>query len=454
MRALAIVLFPFLALACGGNVASSNGSSNGASNDDGDNENENPSRATPDGSYDLTFTSVTATPTYASDPPSVSPPSSGKNAVLHLDDATNPTTITPRWGRPSEFTYALSSSAMSVTLGGAIFSDATTFFVSDTWTDFEIDRAHDGALSGTFTATGTEEITEGDEIFEATLTGSGKIAADTTHPDVRLGTLPSYGLMPWEPIPVELAEPSSSSFDPNSLFSLSPATAEGTASFDASSLRGTVLSSNWTTTSANVVVQPLTDFAGLRSYAKTFPVTFFDPGARTPGFTFDGPDANPPKWDASSLISYLATDASCESGGCAKIGPLGNNGCAVPDAGIAGVLEGNASSLDIRYRILVGLDSSGGGGGTITPDSSVFSVETAMPGEAPSTQSFGFALSDLQTIPSTFGMTQATPWMTAGIPYPSDTVGFAIRFGSESYCGGPIFNENSTIVLIDSITTE
>lgn len=455
MRSHALLAVPFLlVVACGSQVGSSSTSSN--SGNDSDTETDTPGRWSPDGSFDLTFVTVTATPTYASSLPSVAPPSIGANAMLRVADGA-PTMLTPRWGTPAELDATLTNSAFELQSGTVTISDDTTYFVTDTWTDFEIDREDNGTFTGAFSAKGTEEISDGDEIFEATLVGTGKIAGDTTPPDVRLGTLPPNGLMPWEPIPVQLAEPVTK--PASRILSLSPAAAAGVVTpSDANSLRADVLASAWSNESVNVVAQAMTDLAGNSIDTKTFPVTFFDPGAPAAAFSFDSATANPSKWDDASLITFMNADASCESGGCAKIGPLGDHGCTIPNAGLAGILEhdaSHASTLFVRYRILVGIDPTAGGTSSVTPDPGVFSVETATPGQSPTTQPIGFALADLKTIPSTFGMTQATDWATATIPLPAASeLGVRIGFGSGAYCGGPILNENSTIVLIDSITAD
>ena len=457
MRALELFALPLFAIACGGQVDST-----GAANEHHDPNTNNPQTHLPTGSmigsFDLAFTHVTASSKYAGTPPDAVAPSQGANARIDIasDMSDGDVMIAPQWQDPSHFASTVTSSALTLTDGNAVLQSDGTYYVRDTWTSFTFHRTSDGGLDGTFTALGNEQITEGDELFELDLTATGTVGPDKTAPDVKI-TGPGGTVLPWDPIDVRVSEPVARPF--STILSIDAGGSRGKVEDNADATTTTALLTSWSSPAATLSAISFSDPSGNASTSEAFPIAFFDPGAPAAQFTFDSATANPAKWDDGSLVSFLSADGSCESGGCAKVGPLLDHGCTIPNAGLAGVLQhdpSHSATLFVRYRILVGVDpSSGGGSESITPDSSVFSVEAAIPGQAPSSQSFGFQLSDLQTIPSTFGMTQATPWTTASISLPAASeLGFGLRFGSSYYCGGPIFNENSTIVLVDSVTTD
>lgn len=450
MRSLGLLALPLLAVACGGNVASTG---------PGSNDHPEPQTHLPSGSivgsFNLAFTKVTATSKFAGTPPSVAIPSKGSNARIDIGSGTSNSdvTIAPEWGDPAHYASTVTSSSVALDSGQAVVSSDDSFYVRDAWTSFTLGRTADGGLDGTFTAIGSEEITEGDVAYENDLTATGTITPDTTPPDVKT-TGPSGTVLPWEPIYVRVSEPIASPF--STVLSLDAGGSHGKVADDPTATSTTALLSSWASTTATLSAISFKDPSGNASIPKSIPISFFDPGAPAASFSFDSASSNPAKWDDAGLVKFLGSDPSCESGGCAVVGPIGNNGCTVPSIGVAGVLSHDAShagTVFVRYRILVRASSTEGGG-EIIPDAQVFSVETATPGATPSTQTFGFATSDLKTIPDTFGFTQATDWQTASVSTAAASqIGFGLRFGSNSYCGGPIFNANETVVLVDSVTT-
>ncbi|HEX7666026.1 MAG TPA: hypothetical protein VF407_15975, partial [Polyangiaceae bacterium] len=80
---------------------------------------------------------------------------------------------------------------------------------------------------------------------------------------------------------------------------------------------------------------------------------------------------------------------------------------------------------------------------------------TATPGVLPQSQAVGFATTDLKTIPATLGLTQATDWKTIDVAVPangSQQAGFALKIGNTSCGGGPFYDANKLVVLVDSVT--
>ncbi|MEO8877067.1 MAG: hypothetical protein ABI461_15855, partial [Polyangiaceae bacterium] len=210
-------LLPFLAAACGGNVASSNSSNSNQNQNQNNPQTKLPSN-TIAGSFDLTFTHVTSTPTFSGgSTPTTTPPSQGGNARLDVaSDAVTSVTLTSRWGAPAIFpanTTAKQVTLDSTTSDGSVsanFSgqDSSGLNITDRWSTITLGRNASGGFDGTFTATGDEEMFEGDEGFENKLTATGTIALDTTAPEIRADKVPTDGFLPWVPTHVQFAEPS------------------------------------------------------------------------------------------------------------------------------------------------------------------------------------------------------------------------------------------------------
>ena len=150
------------------------------------------------------------------------------------------------------------------------------------------------------------------------------------------------------------------------------------------------------------------------------------------------------------------TQISCESGGCAVMGPFDNTVCGGPRMGIAGRLVKGAN-LVVRYRVLVGADYPGASG----PPSwggTPFSVDIATPGSAATYHSVNVDSGEYHALPSPIGSLQwATDFRTLTLPVSAASeVGFAVFAGlgpGDCGGGGPVPAPVPTAVIIDSIST-
>ncbi len=466
---LALPLLSLLAIACGGQVDGTKTSSNDDPNTH-DPKHQNPQTHLPTGtiagSFDLTFTKVAATPSFAgSYPPQVTPPSSGANARIDIEtDSSDGARVTPRWGSSADL--GLVKSSTSVTLSDKsddsdqriVFSGYSNgYSTSDRISKITFGRTADGGFDGTFTAVGTEDTFAGDVVYEADLALTGTLGLDVTAPEVKVSTMPSYGVLPWDPVRVKLAEPSKG--DAASQIHLSPGgSIDGIMTPDAyAPLTILAILGGWGIPKATVSNDAFADLAGNTAKLTRATVSYVDVGTAQASFTFDGAIGGAMYGTSTTMITTLS-DATCESGGCLEVGTISRAKCDTPDMGFAGILTTTTGgTLHLRYRILVGVDTSTGGpSATVVPESNAFTVEAATPGVLPQTKPVGFAPTDLRAIPSTLGMTQATDWTTLDVPIAASAsaqAGFAIKFGS-SCGGGPIWNSNQLIVLVDSVTID
>jgi len=459
MRARSVFALSLLLVACGGQVDST--SSVSEQNPQQQNPRTHLPIGTVVGSFDVTFTTVTATAMFSGTyNPQVTPPSQGQSARLDFgSDAATTATLTPRWGAPTTLGAVVTSSNLALSAGkdnvtSANFeSSQSGFYVSDQWSDITFGRTSDGGFDGTFTAKGSESMFQGDVGYEATLTAAGTIAGDTTAPELRAEALPPDGLLPWDPMHVQFAEPPA--IAQQDILSLP----QGAVTGNDTTLAAQVLSTSWDVHSSAVAAKAFVDLAGNSSKATSLPVTYVNVGAPKAAFTFDDTSSPVAFYGSSSgLITTLASDPSCESGGCLKIGTVSTFQCNTKNSGFAGILQqisGHANTLHVRYRFFVGVDSSVSSTTAIQSDDHTLTVETATPGVLPAFKSIGFATADLKTVPATFGFTQATDWATLDTPIASDSqAGFAIQFGNPTCGGGPIQNQNAYVILIDAITID
>jgi len=483
-RPFLLLLAPFVLVACGGQVDSVDGK-----NDPNQNTSTNPNNKnlpnTVIGSFDLTFVSVVVTsPNPGQSPATQSSPSQNANARLDVekipdDLGSYAAAVTPRWGITNELAPTLSASLLALDKGYVAFSlpaPNAGSNVSDHWTSIDLGRTANGGFDGTFTATGSEEVSEGDEVFEYDLAAKGTIANDVTAPETRTTVVSSSGppnaLLPWDSITAQIAEPIADDSNRKS-FSVSPLPNGAAATFQSSGeesdgVAGTTTFhgylSDWTGvggTQATLSVGAVLDPSGNASAPLTAPISFFDVGAARAAFTFGGGVAPMSSWDTTgNSIGFLggdSPDATCESGACAKIGPIDGQRCTPFPFGLAGILAGSKiSTLHVRYRILVGPSANATGGPQLVSQPQLVAIQTASPGGAPVSTTFGFATTDLKTISPVLGMSQGTDWTTFDVPLnaPATTVGFAVRFGDSNFCGGPLFNSDAALVLIDSVTAD
>lgn len=462
---LALPLLSLLAVACGGQVDGAQPSSHDPNTHDPDHHDPQthlPSGTTA-GSFDLTFTTVVATPSFAGSQPQVTPPLRGASARLDIaSESSDGARVTPRWGSSSDLRLAKSSTSLTLsddTYEPVVFSGTSNgYSTTDHLSKITFGRTADGGFDGTFTAVGTEDTFAGDVVYEAELAVTGTIGPDVTAPSVRVSAMPSYGVLPWDPVRVQLAEPSK--LDAASQVHLSPGgSIDGIMTPDTyAPLTIQAISGGWGSPTATVSNDPFSDLVGNVAAVTRTRVSYVDVGAAQASFTFDGAIGGAKYGTSTTMISTLS-DATCESGGCLEIGTISRTKCDTPDMGFAGILTTTTGgTLHLRYRILAGVDpSTTGPSTTIVPESDAFTVETATPGVLPQTKPVGFVAADMKTIPSTLGMTQATDWTTLDLPIAANAsgqAGFALKFGNVSCGGGPFWNPNQLIVLVDSVTLD
>ncbi|MEO6418068.1 MAG: hypothetical protein ABIP39_01575, partial [Polyangiaceae bacterium] len=215
IRPLLVLLLGSLATGCGGSVASvPSDSSDGGMMSDSDKSHVE--LAGPlEGSYDIAFGDVVITPgTNGIPQPEGTPPSVGATARLDLrakSSGAYDAVITSRWGEPAAFTVTVTNAALILEGGRANVQGTTSGnYGTDSWTKVTLARAAGGSLSGAFSASGTEQVGQGDVIWENDVAAKGSLARDVTPPETKpvfYSNGPSDGLLPWDAIRVRVAEP-------------------------------------------------------------------------------------------------------------------------------------------------------------------------------------------------------------------------------------------------------
>ncbi|HEX7667919.1 MAG TPA: hypothetical protein VF407_25505 [Polyangiaceae bacterium] len=476
----ALPLLSVLAVACGGQVGSTptgGDSDHTADPNPHSNDDDTSSKSLPvdtiDGSFDLTFTKVTAIPSVTGANPQVDPPSRSANARLDVKDGANPI-VTPRWGRQTHLTLKhvdavpkhveldMPDDGTFVVFGGS----SNGYTTVDRITEISLGVTAKGGYDGTFTASGTEEIVSGDVAYEASLSIMGTIGVDVTTPDWKLEPIPAGGLLPWSPTVVHLSEPVvTMPYNPmGSVIHLEygafNAPSQGPNVEDDDALVVKSVLGAWLNPQARLEIDGLFDPTYNFGDIASTTITYADVGLPTASYTFDGGTPPPTFGDAGALVD-VHTDSTCETGGCVAIGAIERSTCSTPSLGIAGILKtpsAGASTLHVRYRVLVGVDPTyAGSDAQPVAESSAFVLESAAPGVMPTTTNIGFATTDLQTIPSTLGFTQATDWKTIDAPIAANAAqnaGFAVKVGSSPCAGGPIYDPNRFTILVDSVTVD
>ncbi|HEX7667918.1 MAG TPA: hypothetical protein VF407_25500, partial [Polyangiaceae bacterium] len=362
---LALPLLSLLAVACGGQV-------DGTPTGHDSNHTDDPNHPKPQtnlptdtiaGSFDLTFTHVTATPMYsAGTNPPVTPPSQGANARMDIWNATDDAAqVTPRWGQTAHL--GLESTSTNVSISDEIdeeitFSGSSTYgYTTDRISSITFGRTSSGGFDGTFTAVGVEETFSGDVGYEANLAITGTIDTDKTAPQSKIDAIPSYGLLPWQPVTVHYAEPPSfaEGLQSSHFVHISPGgSIQGIVTDDTGGLlQATAILGGWQIPSATLSVDPFYDPANNVSTPTSNPITYLNIGAPRASFEFESASTyNGNEYGQSTtLFSYLS-DSTCESGSCLEIGVLDRSKCNVSDSGFAGILNANAAgTLHVRYRI-------------------------------------------------------------------------------------------------------
>jgi hypothetical protein len=429
-----------------------------------------------EGSYDLTFGAVMVTPNGAT-PPTTQPPSPGTSARLDIRAHAGggyEAVLTPRWGDSSAFTVAVAAGAVQLSGAMAAAADVSAGTVDDSWTSFTLARSADGSLAGSFAATGTENVTEGDEGFSNPASTTGTLARDTTRPEAKPALTSPGGppgvLLPWDPVRVSVAEP----VDPNAFVqALSVSAPSGPAPFAwgtdsvaagaewAGAVQATGLLKQWdpAVTMGTLSIGSLVYRVGNAGAASASPLQFMTLLQGQTSHSFDSDVVTVGYW--GSALTFLGgltgSDPSCEHGGCVQMGAFAASDCPVR-LGIAGLLAvPNATTVQIRYRVLANPSN-------LTPGSTPFFVgppfvvDIATPGVDATTTAADLTSDGLKQLPSpVLGMSWGTDWTTFQGPVarPAPVVGFAVRAGESYACGGGLpVPPIDAIVLVDSVSAQ
>lgn len=488
MRALRLFASSFLVLvaACGGSVSSPGTSdpSTGGTTDGAGTTTPGKPETKPDsrplaieGSFDLRFTSVAATPDAGSYTPPTAPPSSTTPFRLDLrrdKGGALSGALTSRWGQVASARVVEGAKSLELTGSFTASGGAGAQGVSDRWLTVTLDRAADGSLAGTFSASGEETIFQGDAGYSLKLAGKGTVAADATRPEARVVATTTLGppgkLLPWDLLTFQFAEP----ILHDDAFAASHVAGPG----------GAALPLAWSGTDGDV-----TDWAGISSLsarAKTWPsnggwsaivepvkdrvslvsdraLSALDilpiPGAATT-IGFDDDVLRASSWGGVDFLGggfTGATDPRCEAGGCARLTPPALGSCSSSTAGLlAQLTPGPQGKVQVRYRLLAHPKYPGG-----TPYiPSAMVVESALEGGEPKREHVYVGTSNgapLAVLPSAIDQYDwATPWTTfeTTLPVGSGRVGFALSAVSDIYCGGPPLPPADVALLVESITAK
>jgi hypothetical protein len=503
------LLVPFAA-ACGGATAGSSTSAPDAGPDAV--EHEQPDTGTPDapppdsggdanppdamtasleGSYDITFGEVKLAGNQPGGPtqPPTSAPSPGTKARLDLHALPGggyEAVVTARWNDPGPFSV-VDVSPSQIRLSGSSAAVRGASYVDDEWTVFAFSRAADGTLDGSFTATGEEDVTDGDETNVTDVTVTGTVARDVTAPEFKPIILSTDGppgqLLPWDPIRVRAAEPiAPAMFLKGLTVSVSPPSPVPSISWTdeesgfPSAWAGTVqvkgLLTSWDSalTNPTLGVGGMTDRVGNASAPMTEPLSFL---TLLPGQTsheFDTDTVTVGSWGPAItfLGGFAGSDPSCEKGGCVQMGAFSYNGCLPMAPGVAGLLAvPGAKAVLVRYRVLAN------GNPTLSPPpgslpilpGAAFTVAVATPG-VDASPTYAYVSSNgtsdlLKPLASpVLGMNWATDWttLTAPVATPASVVGFSVTAGMGTAIGGcggaPAYPRVDVIVLVDSVSAQ
>jgi len=470
-RLLALVVaVPVAALAaCGGSVVTidptatnTDGGAEGGSVDGGP---DATAGLGVEGSYDVTFSEVTATvagpgPT----PPPGGAPSMAKKS--RLDIRKNPAggyeaVFTSRWGTSAKLAASVSDTTVLLT-GRAGVSGGNGFY--DSWSKLTLPRDANGKLTGQIAAEGEQTISQGDVVWTATLTGKAFLARDFTAPELAARLVSNVGpadaLLPWDKITVDAAEPvpgdglratrlvpskpGEKAIIPKWIDSdASPAWSGET------SVTGRVADWAGLAGGGELTVEndgkATVDLVGLPSPPLRAKVKFHPLPSPTAAIDFDGDVVMASTWGPGALYGGGITggsDPRCEAIGCARIGPVKASVCNGERAGLAGMINvGPLNRVALRYRV-VAEPELGAGQPFVYGD--VLTMELARVVGSVSSESVIGGQIKLQKLAQPIdGMTWATEWTTLEVSAPagSDAVGVAVAAGGpvalRGGCGGP-----------------
>ncbi len=437
MRCL-IASLPVLALACGGSVSPID-----------------PSSLKIEGSYDFTVSDVTVTNQQGccTPPPNAGHPAIGQHARLDIrkNGAGFDAVITPEFADPQTMTVTVGTDG-TVTLQGQVnFNGSSTYgSTSDELDTIQLAVGSDGHFAGSFTATGQENIFEGDVGWNAQASATGAIGADARPPQAQANAIASAPsvVLPWDALSARISEP----VDQKALASaitLSPSSGKANVSWQVGGavdwLGGVSVTgyrTSWSDFSGSAslgVAGGLADPSGNVSSTIGMQLQFLDvPKAAT----FAGGTV-PAMWGAAQVAT--TTESCGTAGACIEIGPL-DGPCSVQAGGIAGRLDasGGGSKLEITFRARAvgqyGQPYMMGGIG----------IEVATPGN-PSQWVSDQALNPSFQQTADTQYPYASDWVTADIALPvsGSEIGFAVLpFGTSStYCGGGPALPPITLVL-------
>ncbi|MCU0656981.1 MAG: hypothetical protein MUF64_17515 [Polyangiaceae bacterium] len=390
------------------------------------------------GYFDLHFSTVQAT--LPTGPGEVSPPS--LKTTLRIDLPEPPAkegvwqaTVTPRWGVPSTFEVTLEDGSLVLTGKTSLAEVSPGLRVSDVWQRLEFELSNK-KLTGKVTASGQENLFQGQKGWSGALSGSGELIPDVTPPEGRAAVEQrvgeAQGLLPWEPLGVQLSEPLKSSEVLGRLRLRAGGVDEPVqwepASKSADGVTGALVGyrQGWGKVSAQGTLRLENGFLDPAQNAGT--------GFETPLSTVVVP---PPKegllWGDGGQVLWGGAEAlngpECEGKACLSLGPFEVASCGVPAAGAALRLNElpPEAKLKFRYRVFQSQPSVGGMGEL--PGPTVLSLEVARPGKPLVVSEIGTPAVDAGSGADL--LPYASSWTSVLVPVPAGVgeLGVALRAG-------------------------
>ena len=418
------------------------------------------------GSYDLTFTTVTADTQGGL---FGTPPSKGHSfrVDLAVNKGATSALVTPRWGSPTYYDAKILSNSVVLEGKGTYFEN----YATDTWATITLARDGAGALSGAFTATGTEQASGGDVIATGNVTATGTLTGDLLAPELRIDGQSQLGpdgaLLPWDPIGLRFAEPVAGGTSPFSTFAISSNAGKsvpvqwdpnpGIVAPYVGFIVGTARRSDFAPTGASTVAWPssLSDFAGHALAPVSQPLAFVDLPVVAKQHSLDGDASTVATWGATALLGGLTgSDPACESGGCAEIGVFSNGYCQQQPTrlGLAARVDTNeATTITFRYRVFV----EDRGSPPYIP--AALTLQTASPLGKVTTSSVMPTSTDFTKLATPYkNLAWATAWSTATVPVTGKETGLTIAGGLGPVTGpcGLVPAPMNTIIVVDTITAQ
>ncbi len=400
-----------------------------------------------EGSYDISVDGFSVTPgPYQPNPPPPTHPA--VNAHARLDIRKNAgqleAVVTPDFGEPTAMTVAISRDG-AVLLSGDLGFVAGTYEYQST-TDrlraIAMTVGSDGHLTGSWTATGEEDVFEGDVGWNNDATATGSLAGDARAPTTTASPMPSADsqMLPWDGYSVRISEPVDAIALKHAV-SLSLGSGGAAMSFSmptsaptdwAGIVTVSALRTSWDFASSGTlqVAGGLVDPSGNASTSTSKAATYL----AVPTATAFGKSTAPAMWGAASTT----TDGF-------SIGPV-LGPCNAAPAGVAGRFDAtSATKLKLVYRVRSVQGYAGGGVG----------VTVATPGNV------AVPLSDPQLVPELAPSSDpdypfATVWVTAivALPVTGSDLGFAITAFNDSFssCGGWGMPNGTIVVDVSEVS--